>query len=192
MRVLYFYVASDASDDDPHVPDCWPQLQNLLRNKGKIVHALDHFDGGELETVDISFDGYHGLPKGIDYEDFIAGMANKAIDWYRKQTKTYDVLTLGQTPLAELTLCMIQALSRPTPFLVIRFSTYHGGTDSPYPTSLPPRDVGYDLDCPKDYLELLILLQYQNFRDAVAARNLEKVIQAVKYFNAWGHDIRSF
>ena len=186
--LIHTFIAYVPNGSEPFTEN-WPEMNRILQG----VCTMTEGNVGSSENVayirDISkFE--RESPEFFSINTRLVVTVNRTLDYFMQKIPfgvPYDILVIGQTEVGQTVVSVLQ--TRPDPFLIIRFSIFYCGQEyGRYREENPPKQVGYHLDCPKDYQILYDLLTDQNLIQAVAERSIERVREAVEQFNLTHQD----
>jgi len=173
IRTLYLYQNIAPVERNRRLV-VWPKLDQSLKSEGKISYAQDRFNGSDLETLAI-------YPYSLYKEEEIV---LETIDWLKVKPYNFDCLVAEDTPLAEK--FFHEVLLQPPgkrPFVLIRL--FLSDRESIGDFFGDQKFFGLKLNCPRDFFELLLLLTYSPFQEAVTARSPEELQKAIRDYNIW-------
>lgn len=179
MRILLLH----CGDLDQEVPEVLRILNGIKHYPGEIIRGEELIAGNVLETWDIGYDSYRGLPPSFsNHAEYEAGVIMRTTSQFTDR-KCYDMIFAGQNPLTERLLLALQdylSLQKKTP-TIMRLSMFYGQNDTPHESKA--RDLGYRYDFPKRYIELWYFLGFLGEHLTDTLVSTEAIDRAVQSFN---------
>lgn len=183
IRTLYFYTVAKQQP----VSSEWGGMRRVLADKADKV--IDQLESNEVHVIDV--DKFFSFPESTNsdlskrHEENFIEIAKSTTEYITSQKK-FDIIISGQTDGTARIVTAInnQVPVEKRPFLIVRFSGFYGGKEHAcYKPGRPPKEVGYNLDCPKDFSILYGFLTDQAIIQGIANESVDEVIIAIDDFN---------